>query len=296
MTTTSLDPRGAHTELPERGDTWRDESVDLAADRQARRRSSRRRLLTGAGGVAGLLLGWQVAALLLNDPVILPSVTRTARTLVHYFDHNYPSQSPPLWQDLAISLRRILIGFAAGTVLGVAVGAAMFSSRAVRHLVDPVVEIVRPLPPLAFIPLFIVWFGIGELPKEVLIAFGVVPIMTVASLAALDDVPDDVQFAARTLGASRAYALWHVQIRAALPGIITGMRIAMGGAWGSIVAAEMLAATSGVGFVISQAGNYLDTALVFSGIILIAVTELLLDAGLRALALRADPSRRTPGS
>jgi NitT/TauT family transport system permease protein/taurine transport system permease protein len=221
-------------------------------------------------------------------------VTRTARTLVHYFDHNYPSQSPPLWQDLAISLRRILIGFAAGTVLGVAVGAAMFSSRAVRHLVDPVVEIVRPLPPLAFIPLFIVWFGIGELPKEVLIAFGVVPIMTVASLAALDDVPDDVQFAARTLGASRAYALWHVQIRAALPGIVTGMRIAMGGAWGSIVAAEMLAATSGVGFVISQAGNYLDTALVFSGIILIAVTELLLDAGLRALALRADPSRRTP--
>jgi ABC-type nitrate/sulfonate/bicarbonate transport system permease component len=293
MTTTSLDAREPHTTLPTRGDeVWRNERVDLAAERQARRQAGRHRLFTGAGGVAGLLVGWQLASVLLNDPVILPSVLRTARTFAHYLTHNYPSQSPPLWEDLMISLRRILIGFLVGTGLGVTVGAAMFSSRTVRHLVDPIVEIVRPLPPLAFIPLFIVWFGIGELPKEVLIAFGVVPVMIVAALAALDDVPDDLQFAARTLGASRAYALWHVQIRAALPGIITGMRIALGGSWGSIVAAEMLAATSGIGFVISQAGNYLDTALVFSGIILIALTELLLDTALRALAARADPSRR----
>jgi ABC-type nitrate/sulfonate/bicarbonate transport system permease component len=275
-------------------DVWRDEIVDLAADRRSRRQATRRRFLTGAGGLTVLVLGWQVAAVLLGDPVILPSVIRTARTFAHYLTHNYPSQSPPLWRDLLISLRRILIGFGAGVGLGVTVGAGMFSSRTIRHLVDPVVEVVRPLPPLAFIPLFIVWFGIGELPKEVLIAFGVVPVMIVATLAALDDVSDDLQFAARTLGASKVYALWHVQIRAALPGIITGMRIAMGGSWGSIVAAEMLAATSGLGFVILQAGNYLDTALVFSGIILIALAELVLDTGLRALARVADPSRRRP--
>jgi ABC-type nitrate/sulfonate/bicarbonate transport system permease component len=293
VTITSLDPAPAVEAPLVAADAWRDDGLDLAAERREQRRTGRRRLLTGTAGLAGLLVAWQIAALLLDDPVILPSVTRTARSFTHYFTHGYPSQSPPLWQDLLISLRRILIGFVVGTGFGVAVGAAMFSSRTVRHLIDPVVEVVRPLPPLAFIPLFIVWFGIGELPKEVLIAFGVVPVMIVATLAALDDVPDDLQYAARTLGASSLYTLWHVQIRAALPGIITGMRIAMGGSWGSIVAAEMLAATSGLGFVISQAGNYLDTALVSSGIILIAFTELVLDTGLRALVRVADPSRRS---
>jgi NitT/TauT family transport system permease protein/taurine transport system permease protein len=271
-------------------DVWRADTVDLAGERALHRRSSRRRLLTGAGGLAGVVLIWQVAALVVGDSVILPSVWQTLRTLAHYFTHSYPSQSPPLWQDVLISLRRIAIGFVGGTVIGVATAAAMYSSRVARQLIDPVVEVLRPLPPLAFIPLFIVWFGIGELPKEVLIGFGVVPVLVVATLAALDDVPGDLRLAARTLGASQAYTLTHVQIRAALPAIITGMRIALGGAWTSIVAAEMLAATSGVGFVIGQAGNYLDTSLVFACIILIGATELVLDSGLRLLARRIDPA------
>jgi ABC-type nitrate/sulfonate/bicarbonate transport system permease component len=175
--------------------------------------------------------------------------------------------------------------------------AAVFSaappaSRVLRHLADPIIEVFRPLPPLAFIPLFIVWFGIGELPKEVLIVVGIVPIMAITTVAALDEVPEDLRLCARTLGATRAYTLLHVQIRSALPGILTGMRISMAGAWSSIVAAELLAATSGLGFLIMQAGDYLDTALVFAGIITIAIAGLLLDAGLRGLLLLADPSRR----
>ena len=94
------------------------------------------------------------------------------------------------------------------------------------------------------------------------------------------------------LGATRAYTLLHVQIRSALPGILTGMRISMAGAWSSIVAAELLAATSGLGFLIMQAGDYLDTALVFAGIITIAMAGLVLDTGPRGLLLLADPSRR----
>lgn len=274
---------------------WREETVDLAEERTLRRRAARRRLVTGAAGLAGVVAAWQIAAMVVGDEVILPSVGQTLHSLAHYFTHNYPSQSPPLWRDLLVSLRRIAIGFAGGTAVGVALAAVMFSSRVVRHLVDPVVEVIRPLPPLAFIPLFIVWFGIGELPKEVLIGFGVVPVMVVSTLAALDDVPDDLRFAARTLGASSAYTLAHVQIRAAFPAMITGMRIALGGAWTSIVAAEMLAATSGVGFVIGQAGNYLDTSLVFACIILIGATELALDAALRLLARRIDPAAAVRG-
>jgi ABC-type nitrate/sulfonate/bicarbonate transport system permease component len=272
--------------------TDRDERADLAAYRRDRRRARTRRLGTGALGLAVLAVIWQLVAMLLNDPVFLPSVSQTAASFVHYFSRPYPAQGQPLWFDALTSLRRILIGFTAGTAIGVALGTAMSATRVVRHLVDPVIEVFRPLPPLAFIPLFIIWLGIGEMPKEVLIIIGVVPIMAVTTVAALDQVPDDLRLCARTLGASSRYTMARVQIRAALPGIITGMRISMAGAWTSIIAAELIAATTGLGYLIMQAEDYLNTALVFAGIISIAILGLALDACLRGLLLLADPSRR----
>jgi taurine transport system permease protein len=269
-----------------------DDRAGLIAHRRARRRAKLARVATGAAGIGALLLLWQVGAMILGDQVALPSVTQTVAVFLHYFNRPYPAQGKPLWFDLYISLQRILIGFVIGVVIGVAVGSAMSASRVVRHLVDPVIEILRPLPPLAFIPLFIVWLGIGETPKEVLIIVGVVPLMAVMTVAALNEVPDDLRLCARTLGASRAYTMLHVQVRAALPYIITGMRLAMAGAWSSIVAVELIAATSGLGYLIQQAGDYLNTALVLSGIICIAIVALALDACLRGLLLLADPSRR----
>ena len=121
--------------------------------------------------------------------MFLPSATQTVQTFWHYLDRPYPSQGSPLWYDALTSLRRILIGFGVGVMAGVTLGAIMSASRVVRHLIDPVIEVLRPLPPLAFIPLFIIWLGIGELPKVVLIIIGVTPIMAVASIAALDEVP-----------------------------------------------------------------------------------------------------------
>jgi ABC-type nitrate/sulfonate/bicarbonate transport system permease component len=269
-----------------------DERAGLLAHRRARRRARTRRVITGLGGLVALVLLWQVAAVIIGDQVALPSVTQTAEQFAHYLGRPYPAQGKPLWFDLYISLRRILIGFVIGVTIGVAAGAAMTASRVVRHLIDPVIEVIRPLPPLAFIPLFIVWLGIGELPKEVLIIVGVIPVMAITTVAALDEVPEDLRLCARTLGATRRHTLLHVQIRSALPGILTGMRIAMAGAWSSIVAVELLAATSGLGFLVMQAGDYLDTALVFAGIIMIAIAGLVLDACLRGLLITADPSRR----
>jgi taurine transport system permease protein len=270
-----------------------DDRAGLIAHRRARRRAKLARVATGAAGIGALLVLWQVGAMILGDQVALPSVTQTVTVFLHYFNRPYPAQGKPLWFDLYISLQRILIGFVIGVVVGVVVGSAMSASRVVRHLIDPVIEILRPLPPLAFIPLFIVWLGIGETPKEVLIIVGVVPLMAVMTVAALNEVPDDLRLCARTLGASRAYTMLHVQVRAALPYIITGMRLAMAGAWSSIVAVELIAATSGLGYLIQQAGDYLNTALVLSGIICIAVIALALDACLRGLLLLADPSRRS---
>jgi ABC-type nitrate/sulfonate/bicarbonate transport system permease component len=283
------DPRPAV--LAELDDDGLGELDDLASYRRARRRARTRRLATGAGGLLALAVIWQVAAMLAGS-VFLPSVTQTIQTFAHYIDRPYPSPGSPLWLDAAVSLRRILAGFAIGTAAGLILGAGMSASRVVRHLVDPVIEVLRPLPPLAFIPLFIIWFGIGELPKEVLIVIGVTPIMAVATVTALDQVPDDLRLCARTLGATPLFALLHVQVRSALPGIVTGMRISMAGAWTSIVAVELIAATNGVGYLVMQAGDYLNVALVFSGIITIAIMGLTLDACLRGLLYAADPSKR----
>jgi len=293
-TDTLIDDPAARLDPADRGALdEQDDRADLAAYRQARRRARTRRLATGAAGLIGLAVAWQIAATLIGDAVFLPSVTQTVHAFLHYWDRPYPSQGKPLWYDAVISLRRIVIGFAIGTAAGVTLGAAMSASRVMRHLVDPVIEVLRPLPPLAFIPLFIIWFGIGELPKEVLIVIGVTPIMAITTVAALDEVPEDLLLCARTLGASRLYTLLHVQIRSALPGILTGMRICMAGAWTSIVAAELIAATSGLGYLIGQAGDYLNIALVFSGLICIALIALTLDACIRGLLLLTDPSRRT---
>jgi ABC-type nitrate/sulfonate/bicarbonate transport system permease component len=268
------------------------ERADLLAHRHARRRARTRRVLTGLAGLVGLILLWQLAAVIISDQVALPSVTETVQQFVHYLNRPYPAQGEPLWFDLYISTQRVLIGFIIGVFAGVVIGAAMSASLTVRHLIDPIIEVLRPLPPLAFIPLFIVWLGIGELPKEVLIIVGVTPLMAIITIAALGEVPEDLRLCARTLGASRRYTLLHVQIRAALPAIITGMRIAMAGSWSSIVAVEMIAATSGLGYMIMQAGDYLDLSLAFAGLITIAAVSLTLDAGLRGLLLLADPSRR----
>ena len=293
-TDTLIDDPPARLDPADRGALdEQDDRADLAAYRQARRRARTRRVATGAAGLIGLLVVWQIAATLIGDAVFLPSVTQTVHAFLHYWDRPYPSQGKPLWYNAVISLRRIVIGFAIGAAAGVTLGSAMSASRVARHLVDPVIEVLRPLPPLAFIPLFIIWFGIGELPKEVLIVIGVTPIMAITTVAALNEVPEDLLLCARTLGASRLYTLLHVQIRSALPGILTGMRICMAGAWTSIVAAELIAATSGLGYLIGQAGDYLNIALVFSGLICIALIALTLDACIRGLLLLTDPSRRT---
>jgi taurine transport system permease protein len=268
-----------------------DEAADLAEYRRARHRARMRRLATGALGLFGLAVVWQLVAVLAHS-VFLPSVTQTVQTLLHYFDRPYPSQGSPLWLDAVVSLRRILLGFAVGVAIGVVLGGAMAASRIIRHLIDPIIEVLRPLPPLAFIPLFIIWFGIGELPKEILIIIGVAPIMAITTVAALDQVPEDFRLCARTLGASRFYTLIHVQVRAALPGVVTGMRISMAGAWTSIVAVELIAATNGVGYLIMQAGDYLNVGLAFSGIIVIALLGLGLDCCLRGLRALVDPSTR----
>jgi ABC-type nitrate/sulfonate/bicarbonate transport system permease component len=258
-----------------------------------RRRPSASRTLYGALGVALVLVLWEIASLVKNDPVILPTVQTTAHTFWEYLGLRYPAGTgKTLWQHAGVSLLRIAAGWGAGVLIGIVVGGLMASSRVLRYLVDPLIEISRPLPPLAFIPLFIVWFGIGETSKFLLILIGVIPIMIIATVTALDAVPAELVQASRSLGASPAWSLVTVRLRSALPAIITGMRLAMGGAWTSIVAVELIAATSGLGYLINNAGVNLQTPLVLSGIVTISILGIVLDSLLRLLHRSVDPTHR----
>jgi ABC-type nitrate/sulfonate/bicarbonate transport system permease component len=258
-----------------------------------RRGPSFSRLLWGLAGIALALAIWELLAIIKDDAVILPSVQETARTFVDYLSTKYPAVvGNTLWQHALVSIARIAVGWGAGVLIGVVVGGAMASVPFLRHLIDPLIEITRPLPPLAFIPLFIIWFGIGEASKFMLILVGVVPIMIIATVAAIDAVPEELVQAGRSLGGTPAYVLVTVRLRAALPSIITGMRLAMGAAWTSIVAVELIAATSGLGYLINNAGVNLQTPLVLSGIISISIIGIAFDALLRLFQRSIDPTHR----
>jgi NitT/TauT family transport system permease protein/taurine transport system permease protein len=264
----------------------------LAEQRRSARRQKLVRLGVGLAGLLGVAVVWQIAALAVNDPVTLPTVTATLSDLFKYLTTPYPTASETLIGHSLASLQRVGLGFAFGSVIGVALGSAMASNRVLRYLIDPVLGVLRPVPPLAFIPLFVVWLGIDETAKVALITLGVAPMVTIATLGALDAVPRELEQASRALGAGTLRTLALVRLRAALPGLIVGGRLALGGAWSAIIAAELVGATEGVGFVTLQAGNYLQTTLVLSGIVLIALLGLATD-GLLRLALRfADPSTR----
>jgi NitT/TauT family transport system permease protein/taurine transport system permease protein len=249
--------------------------------------------LISIGSVVLGLVVWHLAAVLVvRDPVLLPAPLETAEVLVRYLRTPYPADGETLIGHAFVSLARVLAGFAVGSLIGVAIGALMSAFRGFRAMVDPFIEITRPLPPLAFVPVLIVWFGIGEAPKIILIAAGVVPVMAISTAAGLDSVSNDMLNCARCLGASEWRTMLHVRIRAAMPQIITGMRLSVGLSWTSIVAVEMIAATSGLGFVILQAGQFLNTGLIFAGILIIAALGLAIDWGLRRLQRRLDPTMR----
>jgi ABC-type nitrate/sulfonate/bicarbonate transport system permease component len=258
-----------------------------------RRRPSASRTLYGVLGIALVLAVWEIDSLVQNDPVMLPSVPSTAQTFWDYLSLRYPAGTgKTLWQHALVSVLRIAAGWGVGVLIGIAIGGLMASSKVLRHLIDPLIEISRPLPPLAFIPLMIIWFGIGETSKFLLILIGVIPIMIIATVSALDAVPAELVQASRSLGASPAWSLVTVRLRSALPAIITGMRLAMGGAWTSIVAVELIAASSGLGYLINNAGVNLQTPLVLSGIVSISILGILFDSLLRLLHRSIDPTHR----
>ena len=213
------------------------------------------------------------------EPIWLPSpeavVTRTFNIAQEGF------QGFTLWEHLGISLYRVIVGFFIGALVGIPLGYAMGLSDWFRGWFDPIVEFMRPVPPLALIPLVIIWAGIGETGKIILLFLAALWIMAIAARAGVSGVNISKVHAAYSLGASKAQIMRHVIVPNSLPEIFTGARVAMGVCWGTVVAAELVAAEKGAGKMIVAASKFQNTDIVIMGIILIGIIGFGIDVLMR---------------
>ena len=190
------------------------------------------------------------------------------------------------------SLRRVLLAVGAAALLGVPLGLAMGWSRRFRSVVDPVLEFIRPIPPLAWIPLSILWFGIGDLQIVYIIFLAAFFPIVLNSLAGARDVDTYLVRAGLSLGASGRELFATVVLPAALPHIFTGIRIGLGIGWMALVAGELVAAPSGLGYMINNARTLFRSDYILLGMVLIGALGLVLDYLMRQAARFAMPWHR----
>nr|WP_234817961.1 ABC transporter permease [Mycolicibacterium sphagni] len=196
-----------------------------------------------------------------------------------------------LWEHLYMTLRRVFAGVVIGVAGGLALGLLMGSIPWVRSVLEPWLTFLRALPPLAYFFLLVIWLGIDEAPKVTLLALAALPPAAVATTAAVVAVPVSLVEAARALGASRRDALRDIVIPSALPETFTGIRLADGMAYSSVVAAELFNGVPGIGGLVKDASNYNNTPVVLVGIFAIGISGLVIDGLLRAVERRTVPWR-----
>lgn len=217
--------------------------------------------------------GWQM------ENIWLPAPDSVWSRLLSVSRDGY--QNVTLAEHLSYSLFRVIVGFVLGALVGIPLGYAMGLSNWFRGWFDPIVEFMRPVPPLALIPLVIIWAGIGEQGKIILLFLAALWIMAIASRSGVSGVAISKVHAAYSLGASKSQIMRHVIVPNSLPEIFTGARVAMGVCWGTVVAAELVAAEKGVGKMIVAASKFQDTDIVLMGIILIGVIGFGIDVLMR---------------
>lgn len=241
-----------------------------------------------AATVAGILALWSVSAWYgWVSRVFLPSPIQVWDALVLSATQGFADST--LLQHALASLGRVFGALVCSLAVGVPVGVAIAATRVGRGVFDPIVEFLRPLPPLAYLPLVIIWFGIGEASKMLVIGLAMIPAIVIATAAGVRSASEDRIRAARALGASRSDVLRLVILPSALPSILTGLRIALGAGWTTLIAAELVAAPRGLGYMIQAAAQFLATDIVIAGILVIAAFAIVFEAVLRALERRFVP-------
>src|ERR1700761_7952137 len=265
--------------------------------RRARGRRKPRRGLPGDGPTAALsvvsvaamaALWWAATSFHWVAPLFLPSPQAVWSAFVDAWSGRIQG-GLPLSEHLLWSAIRVFGAFLLASVTAVPVGILMGVSRVARGLLDPPLEFYRPLPPLAYLPLVVIWFGIDETAKIVVIYLACFAPIAMAARAGVRSATIEQIHAAYSLGGRFTQIVRYVVLPAALPEILTGLRIAIGFGWTTLVAAEMVAATAGLGQMVLNASSFLRTDVVVMGIVLIGLIAWLFDLGMRALERRLVP-------
>jgi NitT/TauT family transport system permease protein/taurine transport system permease protein len=234
------------------------------------------------------LAAWQLITQLRFFPVFaLPSPAAVVHAFVLLFSQGYAGHN--VLADIWVSTVRIVIGFASAIILGVPIGCLMARNALAFRILDPYLQFIRPVPPLAYIPLLVIWFGIGELPKILLILFGTIPVIIIGTFCGVKATPPLRLSVARTLGASEAQMFRHVILPSALPAIFAAARVGIGVAWTCLVAAELIAADAGLGWLVQYAGQALQVAIVMAGIIMIGILGYAMELVIRLAEQKLAP-------
>jgi len=241
-----------------------------------------RRHLVAVGTVAVLIAAWQIVVSAgAFAPYVLPGPVDVVKQFPQLLVHGFARKS--LGLDIVVSVFRVAVGFAGAVAIGVPVGLLMGRIDVVFNAIDPLLQFGRPIPPLAYIPLLIVWFGIGELPKILLILVGTLPVIIINTILGVRSTPPQRVRVAQCLGATPYQIFSYVIFPSALPAIFTAMKVGIGFAWTYLVAAELVAADSGLGWLVWQAGQQIQVVVIMQGIIIIGILGYAMELSIRAL-------------
>jgi taurine transport system permease protein len=243
-----------------------------------------RELILSTCTVVFLLAAWVVVTETgLANPMFLPGPGAVWDAFVKVATRGY--QGSTLLEHVSASLYRVLVAFALACLIGIPLGILMGVSRGARAVFNPLIEFYRPLPPLGLYTLLVMWLGIGEESKLALLFLAALPGLIISTIQAVQNIDPLYVRVARGLGASRRTILTSVYLPAAGPTILAGMRISLGFTYTVLVAAEIVAATAGIGWMIWDAAKFLLSDVVIMGLIVLGLTGVALD-GLMRLAGR----------
>lgn len=238
--------------------------------------------------IFGLIFAWWLVTQAgWIKPLFLPSPLAVIEAFVDVARNGFTGSS--FWEHTWISTARVFGAFLLACVIGVPLGIAMGMSPAARGIFDPPIEFYRPIPPLAYLPLMIIWFGIDETSKVLLIFLSVFAPVALGARAGVKSAAIEQIHAAYSFGATRWQVIRQVILPSAMPEIITAMRIGIGFGWTTLVAAEMVASTSGLGYMVLSASKFLQTATVIMGIVVIAAIAYAFDHLMRFVERRVVP-------
>jgi taurine transport system permease protein len=238
--------------------------------------------------VAVVLFAWQIGTYKgWINTLFLPAPKTVWRTFLSLLRDGYKGKSLAL--HILLSMKRLFIALSAAAFAAIPLGLLAGRSRLARAIIDPFVEFYRPLPPLAYYTLIILWVGIRDGSKILLLFLGAFAPLLIGVIFSAEKIPEQRINGARSLGASRTQLFIHVIFPSCLPDIITSFRTAVGVAYATLVAAEMVAAVSGIGWMVLDASKYLRNDIVYAGIFVMGIIAILMDAGLRVLVKKVSP-------